>query len=312
MSDKNELGHDSDLRDLLSEAATTRQQEDAERQAQAEYRSRLAEQQARRSRMVEALSNTARSETEGLLAAGAVAREDADAMDKLRRAAAADAGLPLRFACKVLLLAADGDTGAVAAALEGSRGERGLRRWPRWLLYVLENLWPPDGCPAAEVPDGTSLDEKRRADAAFGWGSLVPFADPAPNAPEEVQGAGPLTANYATGREEALTVRIVLVPGGFELDGKHQQLTGRPLEMLRAILNARHYTETAENLRRALGIDDEFVELPDQVIKDTASDLRRALRSASRNSSHPLPANPFPSNGRGPHLVYRLDLGESK
>jgi hypothetical protein len=105
--------------------------------------------------------------------------------------------------------------------------------------------------------------------------------------------------------EEALT----LEPGGFAYrGGRVHDLTGRPFDMLRALLESRHGRLTADQLRVALGLDDQTIEYPAQVIKDVATDLRRALRGALKEAGARHTKNPLPSIGRGDSLTYCLEM----
>jgi DNA-binding response OmpR family regulator len=102
--------------------------------------------------------------------------------------------------------------------------------------------------------------------------------------------------------------KLALAPGGFTLRGKYYSLTGRPLAMLHALLAARHRTATANQLREAMGVNDEDVDYPEQVIKDAATTLRAKLREAASDTGVACPDNPLPSTGRGKDLTYRLAL----
>jgi hypothetical protein len=96
------------------------------------------------------------------------------------------------------------------------------------------------------------------------------------------------------------------VDGGFVLRGKRYPLTGRPMAMLKVLLSSPHLAARAERLRQEMGVDDETVSEPDQVVRDAAADLRKALRKATGlDKKGP---NPLPSEGRGEGLAYRLDL----
>jgi hypothetical protein len=98
-----------------------------------------------------------------------------------------------------------------------------------------------------------------------------------------------------------------LVPGGFKYRGLRHDLTGRPLALLRALLESREGAVTAADLRKALDINDEDVNFPEQVIRDTAGRLRKELRRACAAAGQPCP-DPLPSTGRGDDLTYRLAM----
>jgi hypothetical protein len=100
---------------------------------------------------------------------------------------------------------------------------------------------------------------------------------------------------------------LVLVPGGFQYRQKTYDLTGRPLQMLTAILNTNHHRCTRDELRRLIGVDDTAVTFPEQVVLDTAKELRAALRKAVEDAGLDC-NNPLPSTGRGADLTYRLAM----
>jgi hypothetical protein len=100
---------------------------------------------------------------------------------------------------------------------------------------------------------------------------------------------------------------LVLVPGGFLFRGKKHDLNGRPLAMLKVLLQSRRRSDTADGLRQAMGVDDESVSGPVQVIQDTACRLRKALRQAAKGAGVEC-EDPLPSKGRGADLTYTLAL----
>jgi hypothetical protein len=101
---------------------------------------------------------------------------------------------------------------------------------------------------------------------------------------------------------------IELVAGGFIFHGIPHNLTGRPREMLEALVNAApHHRLPAASLRQALGIDDLKVDFPEQVVRDTAKNLRAALRAALKTAGRSC-KDPLLSVGRGEELAYALDM----
>lgn len=100
---------------------------------------------------------------------------------------------------------------------------------------------------------------------------------------------------------------FALAPGGFSFGDNYHSLTGRPLEMLRVLVNSPHHAATADHLRKEMAIDDETVDFPEQVIRDTAKKLRDALRRAAKKQKN---WNPIPSAGRGEEITYQLRLEE--
>jgi hypothetical protein len=100
---------------------------------------------------------------------------------------------------------------------------------------------------------------------------------------------------------------IKLASGGFLCGDKFHPLAGRPMQMLSALLVAPGLSLTTNALRKAMEIDDAFVEFPVQVVKDAAVELRRVLRKAIGLGKD---YNPVPSIGEGGDLAYRLALPE--
>lgn len=101
---------------------------------------------------------------------------------------------------------------------------------------------------------------------------------------------------------------IVIVAGGYRYGTKVRSLNGRPLAMLKALLDSDHHRLTRDQLRDKMKIDDAYVEYPWQVIKDAASALRASLRKAMGRAAKNH--NPLPSEGRGDDLTYVLDLNK--
>jgi hypothetical protein len=101
--------------------------------------------------------------------------------------------------------------------------------------------------------------------------------------------------------------RLKVVPGGFSYRGRTHNLVGRPLAMLVALLGSPLRRLGVDELRSAMGIDDEAVMWPDQVIRDTAAKLRKALKRAASEvglaTDHPLTRV-----GRGADLTYELRM----
>jgi len=100
---------------------------------------------------------------------------------------------------------------------------------------------------------------------------------------------------------------VDLIPGGFAYQGKPHNLTGRPRDMLAALLSSRFLRCTASELREKLGVDDEAVTYPDQVVKDAAGTLRQALKGAVKAAGMAC-KDPLPSTGKGKDLTYGLAM----
>jgi hypothetical protein len=120
---------------------------------------------------------------------------------------AARSGVPaLEAAAALVLLAYLGDAPQLAQELEALYRDPSLRRFAGWLPYILDNLSPPepddDGIiRPADPPDGVSLADYRKAEAAFGWKSLLTGAGPttASGASEALQEAEPMPPTEHTG-----------------------------------------------------------------------------------------------------------------
>ena len=100
---------------------------------------------------------------------------------------------------------------------------------------------------------------------------------------------------------------LELMPGGFACRGRPHKLVGRPRDVLAALLSSHHRRCSVEELRKALGVNDERVNWPEQVVKDAAKDLRDSLRGAAKDAGVRCD-NPLPSKGRGKDLAYILEL----
>jgi hypothetical protein len=103
---------------------------------------------------------------------------------------------------------------------------------------------------------------------------------------------------------------VELAPVGFRFRGQFHELTGRPKAMLEILLASRGRSATAEHLRQAMGINDEFLEHPEQAVIDTAKKLRAALREAAKAACLDC-KDPLPHTGKGRDLAYRLTLPEA-
>jgi hypothetical protein len=103
---------------------------------------------------------------------------------------------------------------------------------------------------------------------------------------------------------------LALTAFGFSLDDVSFALSTRPRDMLKILMESKHRDATADRLRQGMRVDDEAGAIyPEQVVKDTAKRLRKALREAGRKvRGDDFPDNPLPSTGRKADLAYRLAL----
>jgi DNA-binding response OmpR family regulator len=100
---------------------------------------------------------------------------------------------------------------------------------------------------------------------------------------------------------------LCMAPAGFFLGNQVHDLTGRPRDMLQRLLEAPHRRCTAAELRKSMDVDDESVDSPEQVIKDTAKKLRHSLKKALMAAGRSV-ENPLPSKGKGKDLSYILAI----
>jgi hypothetical protein len=98
---------------------------------------------------------------------------------------------------------------------------------------------------------------------------------------------------------------LLLIDGGFSYRGRPYDLTGRPRALLSVILSSEYRRCSADRLRELMGINDEMVERPEQVVRDAAKDLRATLRQAVQEAGLTCD-DPLPSIGRGSDLTYIL------
>jgi hypothetical protein len=101
-------------------------------------------------------------------------------------------------------------------------------------------------------------------------------------------------------------MRLNVIPGGFEYRGVPYNLSGRPLAMLTILLASRHHRCTAQHLINEMEADS-GTDQPDAVIRDTAKQLRRALRRPARLAD-PNCDDPLPHFGQGTDLAYGLNM----
>jgi hypothetical protein len=107
-------------------------------------------------------------------------------ISRLKRVAATDAPLSMKFACALLAEASSGNAEEMVSLLERSNGDQVLRRFVGWLPFVLDNLWHPYrasgsfAVSVAQAPPEATLEEARQASAAFGW-RAIPIMDEPPD-----------------------------------------------------------------------------------------------------------------------------------
>jgi len=100
---------------------------------------------------------------------------------------------------------------------------------------------------------------------------------------------------------------LALAAGGFVFGERVYDLSDRPRDMLKVLLNSRHRRCTVSFLREAMKIDEESVTFPEQVVKDAAKALRAALKQAASAVGYQCD-NPLPSTGKGADLTYSLAI----
>jgi hypothetical protein len=172
-----------------------------------------------------------------------------------------------------------------------------VRCFQCWLVFLIQSEQTL-GCCLAKSPDGTLVPAcGQLTDGKTTVVCIARYAEVC------LAGLALLKAVLETSSPDG--GELALVPGGYTLGDRRHSLTGRPLALLRALLAAPGRCATAEQLRKSMGVDDEAVTYPDQVIRDAAGDLRASLREAAGLA---WDQDPLPSEGRGADLAYRLDL----
>ncbi len=123
--------------------------------------------------------------------------------------------------------------------------------------------------------------------AAFAAAAAAKPIDHAPAAPPRLPNAGGLE----------------IVAGAFVYAGQKHDLTGRPWDMLDALLRSRFGQMGRDELRAAMELQADL----DTAVKDAATALRKALKAAIAMAGKKC-ENPLGSKGKGRHTVYRLDM----
>jgi hypothetical protein len=185
------------LDSLHVECESRRNEEDALRQYDEAQARRLAEHAAYRERLAGAFNDAyafPREETEQgrkpckegfrrwaerFVSLGTIMCRCDEAIERLnlrkRLHAVAQKPAPtaMKYACALVLLAAEGNSDAIAPALEKANRDLELQRFVLWLPFILDSLWLPytvRGAAArvASSPDGTTFEEHLQAEQAFG------------------------------------------------------------------------------------------------------------------------------------------------
>jgi hypothetical protein len=201
------------LHSIQQQAAERRQQE-ADEARRVEERAQQAEEHARRRQALSCVfeATTRCAEEEQLLALGNTFRTCAEAVpeqklwERLRHAVDTDeVPLALKYALGILLAAAEGNTTAVRAALQGANEDGVLRRFPEWFPFILDRLWlwttPVSGsrylreCAEADPPSGTTMREYEQARKAF-------------HGPSRSRGKGRRAAPTCSPDQQALNIEL--------------------------------------------------------------------------------------------------------
>lgn len=227
------LSETSDLLESLFASAKEKQKQQDEAQRAAEGRQqRRREHAARRERLAAAFrhayrfTNEERQQgrkpcadgfrcwAERFVELGKIVRECDEAnevlclQERLRAVAARTAPAAMKFACALLLVAAEANSEAVASVLERANDDGELRRFVLWLPFILDHLWcplpRPDGLiEMALSPDETSMEEDQRAEQA-----LRSSPPQVPSHPAQVSTPDPMSAwplvGERTGRRDPL------------------------------------------------------------------------------------------------------------
>jgi hypothetical protein len=96
-----------------------------------------------------------------------------------------------------------------------------------------------------------------------------------------------------------------LVPGGFIYRNISIDLSGKPLEVLKEMLSARHSRISCADLLRTAWDGDGVCE---ETVKSAVSDAREALREALRQAKIRWRQDPIKAVDRGRNLAWKLNL----
>jgi hypothetical protein len=182
------------------------------------------------------------------------------------------------------------------------------KRWKdvRHMLVKLVLAWPGTGLTDVRIQVDRWLRLKLPREI---FGDVLPPDSPSPDEAATRLTAAQQTPADTRGSDQKTPPleSFELIPAGFSYHGKVYNLSGAPLTMLRALKESRWGRLSRDQLRVALGVDNEYVGYPDAVIINTAKQLRKALRQAVKDAGLNQ-SDPLPSIGKGTDLAYELRL----
>ena len=144
--------------------------------------------------------------------------------------------------------------------------------------------------PPVDVQEVFSLVERNIAQA-WRWRKEQGISIPEPAPPTDVS-------------QVVSSAQMDFVEGAFVLNGKQYDLSGKPLEMLRAVAESHGGRCRADSMLVTVWSES----LVDgSTIRSTAARVRKMLRRALADQGQDV-GNPFPRIGRGRDLAYKLDL----
>src|SRR5262249_25682227 len=90
------------------------------------------------------------------------------------------------------------------------------------------------------------------------------------------------------------------IPGGVFYPGVQMDLSGKPWEVLKAFVESRLKRQSCQQLLAAIWSESEYAS--EQNVKDAISEVRTALKQASRKAGMRKPKDPLPCVDKGRNL----------
>ncbi len=97
---------------------------------------------------------------------------------------------------------------------------------------------------------------------------------------------------------------VEIIEGGFVYRKKTFNLSGKPLQILQALISAKDFRISAQDLQQTIWED---TETGLETVRNAVSDARKALRDAAKSQGVEL-KDPIPCVDRGKNLAWSLDL----
>jgi hypothetical protein len=100
---------------------------------------------------------------------------------------------------------------------------------------------------------------------------------------------------------------IELIPGGFIYRGVQMDLSGKPWEVLKALVESRLKRLSSQQLLKTIWWEDSM-NASDQNVKDAVSEARTVLQAAMRKAGVRKPKDPLRCVDKGSNLAWALEL----